>query len=75
MSSIANRYEHSVRSLKLHMNAEESIAHVTVPVFRRVLMPCDETGFSYALTHLQEGKSFLLLVETNGFIFYSSKPI
>lgn len=29
-------------------------------------MPCNETDFVYALTHLQEGNSFLLLVRPVG---------
>lgn len=52
--NIANRYEHFVKSLAWHLNAVHSSC--------QVLMPCNETDFSYALTHLQEDTSFLLLV-------------
>lgn len=50
----ANRYEHFVKSRAWHLNAVHSSC--------QVLMPCNETDFSYALTHLQEDTSFLLLV-------------
>lgn len=52
--NIANRYEHFVKSLAWHLNAVHSSC--------QVLMPCNETDFSYTLTHLQEDTSFLLLV-------------